>query len=267
MKEEYYLKKVEAYIRDQMTKSERLAFEKELKEDSRLLQIKKKYELAAEAVDQLSEKALSENIQKWIKEESISHQNATDLEAAKISTSTTDNKSSKRNWLRPIGRLALAASTILILTFFWFKYAPLNQSNQTQLANSYFESLDIPNFRSNESELSNRLSHLYEEKNYQAVIRLLLEQQSLSDKNAYLLAHCHFKSKDYSSAEKQYKILMAWNNSSYKEESEWGFLLTLLAQNKLDQEFYLLLNRISTDNYHSFYQKAIELKDSIATAE
>ncbi len=254
MKEDHYLERIEAYRKGQLSDSEKIKFEQELEDNSSLLEAKKKYEAAMEAVDLLSDQAMSTNIQKWIAEENT------------FKTKTLEPNRPKETKVIPlkrgtrIKRLAIAASVILLATLFWFTYIAAPNSSNTQLAHSYFQTLDKPNFRSTQEADIEKVLDLYDRKNYAAAIDILNKEEATSDRKIYLLAYCYFKNKEYPAAEQAFKKLKNWNDTAYKEEAEWGILMVLLAQDKLAGEFETLLDRICKSQNHSFHNKAKELK-------
>jgi tetratricopeptide (TPR) repeat protein len=258
MNEEQIFDKIDAYLWDMLPKNERLAFENDLKTDEALRSELALRRLENEAIRLKEKDDLRSKMKAWKAEAVISSPVETTPEAKVISL----NQNQVRRF--SLVRLAAAAAMFIGVLFagnFWLNS---NYSNDALVSEFYGQSGSI--LRGSRGDLPttfDQAMQLMQAGKYQEAIPIL---ENINDSanfvtTRFTLGEAYFKLKNYEQAQVYYRQIIERNETAVSvQEAEWKTLLTLLASNKTGEPFESLLNRISTDNNHSFQRKALDLK-------
>jgi tetratricopeptide (TPR) repeat protein len=256
MNQEQLYDRIDAYLWDLLSTDERTTFEKDLTTDEALRSELALRRLENEAIRLAEKDDLRAKMKAW-KAESLAISTEEKQEAKVISLNQP-----KIARFKPMQWAAAAA--ILVGVFFagnfWVKS---NYGNDALLAEFYDNSGSI--LRGSRGTLPtdfDQAMQLMQAEKYQEAIPIL---ESINDSAAFVttrftLAEAYFKMKNFDRAQVYYRQIIERNETVVSvQEAEWKTVLTLLAAHKTSNEFTDLLNRIATDDKHSFQKKARDL--------
>ncbi len=245
------INRIEAFLEGRLPPEAQQAFEAELESNPVLAADLKRYQMARQAIEVLSEEALRKKIRGWQREP---------VEA-------TTEQPARRPFLRSVYvRWAVAASVPLLLVAAWlllFNAPPTTE----QLALDYLERPQIDQFKSGRQQEAETAIAEFESGNFSAARENLEQDSTRTDLQTFLLAHSAFQEADYSAAEGYFAELLKMEDTSYYEEAQWGMLLSRLAQDEIDADFSKQLDAIINDSGHSFNEEAQALRAALESVE
>lgn len=231
MKKNDKLDRLMRYIEDEMTASEKAAFESDLEKDEELNQLYKDWNGLEETTDWLAYEGLKDQMKSIAKEE---------IKVVSL-------------WRKP---LTVAASILLLIVASLLIYAQVNYSDKA-VAQAYYEVPNFTNFRNTEVNTdAARVAFL--NKDYLTVFSILESQTSLSGFNQYLLAHAYFNNGDYGKSQALFMSLTQSQDERYVENAQWYAALSYLKDGK-EKEGKQLLIAIAENDRHAFADQAGEL--------
>lgn len=240
--------RIEKYLSNEMTKSEKQAFDQQVAADADLATEYTKRRAAHEAIDFLVAKNLKKQLEEM--ENEAGQDNVISLH--------------KRRRSR-IVLLSLAASILLVIGFFSI-YLQDTGSTGPQLATANYE---IPSYSVNRSktvdfeDLLSKGVNALKQKEYQTAI-VTLDSVAQSDEYfviaQFYLAHAYYQSTQYEQAEEKFEIVSASNDIRYRDDADWYGLLACLANDGSCQD---KITTMAEDVNHSYQQQAISIQNDL----
>ena len=257
LRAEAQLEYVEAYVGGSLSDEAAATFEANMETDPTLADMVTQQQIAQDAIELLIENDLRATLNGFKAE--------TEVTATEAPTATKvvdmQPRVAKRRSLMP--RLAAAASIALILGFFTLQFN--GNSNQALLEGNYAE-YSMPEVnRSGDATAINPLAtglDAYKAGDYAAAIafyKTIPTSNSRYNEAQYYLAHSYHKKEAYTEAIKQFGKVITIGDVRYVEQAEWYQLLSYVANDQLDNNFDQLLNKLLSDETHSYHQKAQKL--------
>jgi tetratricopeptide (TPR) repeat protein len=256
MNQEQLYDRIDAYLWDMLSTDERITFEKDLATDDVLRSELALRRLENEAIRLAEKDDLRAKMKAW-KAESLAD-NITEKQEAKV-VALNQPKIAR---FKPMQWAAAAA--ILIGVLFGGNFlVKSNYSNEALVSEFYGNSGSI--LRGSRGDLPKEFDQamqLMQAGKYQEAIPVLesINDSAIFVTTRFTLAEAYFKTKNFDQAQVYYRQIIERNETVVSvQEAEWKTVLTLLAAHKTSNEFTTLLNRIATDDKHSFQKKAQDL--------
>jgi tetratricopeptide (TPR) repeat protein len=292
--------KIEAYLFNELSPTERQAFEKEIANDETLAKKVDLHRLEHLAMGRMVENNLRQKMYAWEEEYQAHEINKNKLNAFKFS------------WKIGIGIIGIVAFLASIIYYSLYKKSTKTDTTPTQKADTTIQSISPiaqapppastqktedrkQNDILRQSKENNRdeiyymtyAENLYKEpslstlrgsnpntllleandafidKDYQKVVAILKDIEPLDPQYAetkVILAHSYFKLKQYEKAQLIFKELIKTGNP-YTEDAEWFLLLCYLTNfSKNKKNIDINLQNILKDSLHKHYNQAQELR-------
>ena len=237
-------KNIKSYLLGQMSTEESEAFEHAMKQNPDLEKETDIQRVEMKAMEYLMKKDLVAKMEQWEKER-------------------------KPRYIRFLPAAAAAATIILAIGYFTFLWIPNHYSNQSLAINSWKKPSDLSTRRDAGAKNTKYAEgdSLFTLKMYSESVKIL-ESIPETDQAYYkaqrLLGHSYFHLKEYNRAEQHFKLVITDSENSLDEEhAEWGLLLSYLATNNLNEDFYKLINKIIQNPIHSDHLKAKRLMSKL----
>ncbi len=237
---------IEKYLNNELSESEKVAFDSRLAEDKALAQEFEKHQLAHKALDYVIAKNLKKQLIELEEEEKI------------VSLNIRKNKR--------LMIISLAASLLLVAGFFFFIQSD-GRLDGAALAGNYYEA---PNLNIRSSGESSQFPALIEEgrqalndKDYGKAIEAFSSIASEDDyyiQAQFMLGHAYFQQKNYAAAIPPFDIVNNSEDFRLEEAAEWFALLACIAQNLDCKE---RLEQILNQKTHAFYEKTVSLNNKM----
>ena len=164
----------------------------------------------------------------------------------------------RANWI-----IGIAASVLIVVGVFWFSQDRSGEG--TWLDTYHFQDPGIPVVMSTSDnyELYDALSY-YSEGNYATTIDklLTLQETQQSDTITYYLATSYYYSTQENNAVRLFEDVASNVNSNFQQRAQWFLTLIALNQNRLE-DAQSILEEIKSNPDHSFYDKAVDLSESL----
>jgi len=243
MNQEYY-ERSERYLLDQMSESEKIEFEQEVKTNKAL---QKELEIAKAIIDSVALNA-KRNVKAELNEIHNKH----------FGTGTSKQHRDTKN--PRIWSLVRNIAAILILgILLTYVFLPKSMTSE-ELYTSYYEAPELElNYRGGDDDrVVAQLSQYYEAKNYMSYIKLADQQDSLilaRPTLQFAKAIAYVETENLTSAIPLFEKLRT--NPLHKKRSQWYLALTYLNEGNLDKA-KSILNEIA-DGQGSYNNKAKEI--------
>ena len=248
-----YYAQIDNYLDNSLNTEDKSAFEKAMQKDDALQEAVKLHMLEKDALSLFVEKEYAKKIKGWSEELDLKNQ----IESARVVPL----------WQRIPRKFAVAASVLLLaLAGIWW-YA--NQfTNTSILASAYVNPeedlrsgfLNIPEEEVNKIYEEGKSAYLAG--NYEIAIRNFQQVPDNYEMPQYFLAHIYYQRNDFANAIETFKKTAA-KQGRFEQKAEFYQLISQLATNQLDENFYLLLRKMSSDPTHSFYQEAQQIQTKL----
>lgn len=256
---ENYFDKIENYLAGTMPAEERSSFEAELAQNKELKDTLEAHRLANDAIEVMVEDNLRTELKKMQAEVyPIGEKGPSSEKQAKVVTL-------RRLW----PRLAAAASVLLLIGFFTFQWAG-NNYNTSTIAGNFYDTTDLLNVRGDADFLLEQgLNHFRNDQFAEAAdfFRAIPDSVDLAPKSRYYLGLSLEEQGLHEEARQTLQSLIAdadQDDFLIAEKAEWLILLTYLNAGETESlEFTTLLEKITEDTNHSYYPKAIQLKQQM----
>lgn len=232
---------IEKYLLGKMTQEEKTLFEKKLSIDSDL-------KLETEIVSSMIF-SIKSNDSNRLREELIK----------------TENEIQSKNKTKQIPVFLKIAAILLVVfipaIYFFLNY--IHNQELPKLAVLYKPTeAGLPVLMSSNSDKDfNDAMSLFQAKRYYDARNEFIKISNKKPNNDTLLffnALCSFELEDFGTAETNFKTVLQFKNSYWKEKSEWWLALSLLSQNKKQEARMILINIQSSEN-HKFQKDAEKL--------
>lgn len=243
MENNHDFERIDQYLNNELSETEKMAFDDKLKSDAVLMEEFEKRELTHKVLDYMI---------------------ARDLKAQLEQMESSGKVISIRHHVRTrIYALAAAASVLLVVSFF-FMQGLFSGSDNVSIAGNAYELPDY-NIRSGESsfmlpELLENGVKAFENQEFGSAIELL-NQIKPEDKfyiqAQYYLGHCYYAQKTYDLSYNAFEKVVSSNDIRLLEDAQWYSLLSCIAQNK---SCSTELEGILENKNHLHHQDAITLK-------
>jgi tetratricopeptide (TPR) repeat protein len=262
MNQEQLYDRIDAYLWDMLSKDERIIFEKDLTTDEVLRSELALRRLENEAIRLTEKDDLRAKMKAW-KAEALE----TTIEEKQEAKVVALNQP-KIARFKPM-QWAVAAAILIgvaITGNFWVKS---NYGNDALVSEFYENSGSI--LRGPRGDLPTEFDQamqLVQAGKYQEAIPIL---EAIKDSAAFVttrftLAEAYFKMKNFDQAQVYYRQIIERNETVVSVQgAEWKTVLTSLAAHKTDSDFTALLNRIASDDKHSFQKKAQDLSAKMSS--
>jgi len=251
MNSDDYIDRIEDYVTGQMSELEKQGFEQEQKDNPELADAVKKYRIAREAMDLMSEQAMKTQFKEWREEEG----------GIVLSSEAQEIPLRKKGLLsgRRRRQLSVAASFLLLFSLlFYFLIDRFLVSDP--LFVSFQNPMPVERIMGPQDVAFEEAIEAYQNKNYDRAIRLFQAIDPPTDFTEFYLGHSLFLAEDYPAAESRFRSLIDRADTALKEEAEWGLLATLYYSGDKAEAFDTLLSRIAADERHSFCDEARGVK-------
>lgn len=236
--EEEYIKRVEAYLSRRLSEGERVQFEAELNSDQVLKNIFDEYTLAMVVIDRQVENDLRLKFKTW----------------------RVENKRARSRTL--VLWSSMAASLLLLITFFFIFSPPVSKSKQVAL-----DVYTLP--KSSGSTMGESDQHLsmgrqaYDNSDFQQAIVEWSTVTAPTPEVTYYLAHSYFNTKKYDEAASLFQRL-ASSSSVYNFPSDWYLALSYLARDNHEKGMQQLAKMVK-DKDHPYHHEAQQLRAKLLT--
>ena len=236
---------IERYLNNEITTTEKEAFDLRLQKEEILKAEFQRRQTAHNALDFI----ITSNFKKQLER----------LE------SESETGTIKKMNIRRISILSIAAS-IAILVGAFYLFSLQDTAKGVQLAASYYEIPNLNNLRNgigetaNENLLSRGLTALQNQE-YNAAIKSLDSIQSNAPfylEAQYYQAHAYYLSDQFKKAESAFEAISTTIDIRYSEEAEWFALLSCLTQESTCEE---KLNRLLKNSDHTYHKQALEIRE------
>ncbi len=246
---------IEKYLKGALTESERLSFEAQLREDTKLAEEVEFYRNTMRAAEW---KGTLEEVEAELKQEHF-FEMATSEAARQKATSP---QKSNRWWILAA---VIAVSIVIVL----LAYANLGHSNQA-IALAHYEEPDLSATTKGTIPANDPLregADAYYSGGFEQASQLFSSVPTTSDhydRAQYSLAHTYFQQKQYDQAIAAFQTVIQITNKQWlKEEAEWYLLLTLLANDETGATFQALLEQLLEDENHRYHVFAKEVREEL----
>ena len=247
------IEQIEAYLNNQLSEADKLAFEQRLKESEELSTEFERHQMAHKALDFIVAKSLKAQLES--------------LEAA--SAEESDKDETKVIPMRSRGRrllmLRTAAAALVIITIgLFYLYGPQEQMTGSKLVASYYEEPDFAT-RSNEDTQTvfDRGLSALENNDYAQAINLL-DSVNVNDalyvQAQYFKGHALYLSDQYQTAETLFTTVGNSEDPRFEEDAEWYALLSCLAQDKRCSD---KINSMIDNPNHAYHQQANSINQQL----
>ena len=252
------IQQIEQYLNNQLSESEKIAFETRLNTEEDLKIEFDKHELAHRALDYMIAKSLKQQLEALEAEEKI-EEIKEEKESKIVKMEPRNNRFQIMRWV------AAAASIALLIGFFFFNYGGSKYSGSElaalnyQLPESSARRNGIPVY----PEVIENGLELLKAKDFNAAISTFSQVPESDDyylEAQYYLGHAYYGIEDFGNAVQAFEIMAESNDIRYGQAAEWYGLLSCIAQNGDCKE---KLNIITANKKHKFYKKAVQLKKKL----
>ncbi len=244
------IERIEQFLMNDLSESDRIAFESRLEQDEDLAAEFDRHETAHKVLDFVIAKNLK-----------------ADLMELEAESKVVSLQSRKRRSLRVV--LSAAASVLLLVGFFALNFLNPGNVSPSELAFENYQLRDPAGVRSAGDKagypesLEKGLDALDQE-DYQTASELLGSVGSEDD--YYILAqfylgHSLYLNKSYADAAVAFQNVAASEDLRYQAEAEWYTLLSCMAQ---DQVCTAELEKITSDTGHDYYEDASEISKKLS---
>ena len=232
-------KQIEAFIKNQMSSNERIAFQKAIEEDELLAKKVKVFELEKLIILEAVNEDLLNTMQTWEPERKA-----------------LVNKANFKVFIRRLSAIA----AIGLLVFFGTKYLNITTTDSIQNKEYFAESFSFSKgIKSDDPKLGN-IAQLMKEEAYPKAIQLLREIQdsTLFYHKTILLGEAFFKTGAFNQAIESFQSIIdqVENPSEEREMAEWRLLVSYYKNN--DNQYKRILENILKDQNHIYYRQASE---------
>lgn len=251
------IEQIEKYLTNQLSESEKIAFEGRLEKDEVLRATYSKHELAHKALDYLITKNLKQQLMELeaADEEQVEEADQDNI----ISINRKKNKTRRLRWI------GLAATFALLVSFVFLNY--FNQSSLTgpALANSLYQ-LPEASIRAADGNpiypevlLEEGIQALNNRDYAKAIDQLtqIPEDGAYFYEAQYFLGHAYYNSDQFADALKAFDIMISSDDFRFLPDANWFALLSCVA---LENDCQNRLNTILNNPKHKYYNAALKLK-------
>lgn len=241
-----YFDDIEAYLFDQLSATQKSAFEAQMATDAQLASAVQQQQLEHRAMQLLRKQQLRAQFTAW-KEEEIA-------EVRPENAIPSENKSPKWS-IRRFLPLAIAASFLLLVGYFLFLRG--SSFDAQQLAFNAYPKPDVSNVTrdvttNTPTDALGKAIEAMQKKQYTEA-ESLLNEVSATDPNAVKVplykGDCQFYQGNYTNALNIFQALLS--NDALREQAEFRIVLVLLQQKKYDSaEFKTLVQKIRSNPNH-----------------
>lgn len=252
--ENKYTEQIEAYLNNELSSQGRADLEREIEQDTALQTEFDNRQFAHDSIDLLIEDDLRATLR--------------NLEAQEGNTNTAPQEATIRTInsgrSRRLFLLSVAAGVAVLVGFFALQFMG-GSSSPEQLAMDYYEQ---PSFeirgQSEFNSLKNGLAAM-KSGNYANAIQSF---EAIPEGDDYYIgaqynrAHALYLQNDFEAAQVGFSSVAKGDDARYTENAEWYELLACFAANR-GTKCTLLLDAITSDEGHSYYKKAQELKGEL----
>lgn len=255
MQLELYFDKIEKYVSNEMSVTEKAAFEQEVAANTELRQALELYQLSNETVEIGVEDDLREQFRQWSAEEKKEQTNPREAKVVSFRTRFM--------------AFAAAASVLLIVGFFGWNFARQNYSDEA-LAAGFYHSPEMSSFRNSDAQDADWEAGLkaFENGNYTEASAVFQREVTESPRYAeaqFLLGDCYLKLENPAAASTAFQTVINSNDVRFREKAEWQLALSYLQAGNSDNEFQILLEKIASDSNHSFQRDAMALQSRLSS--
>ena len=251
-----FYSRIESFIRNEMSESERKEFKEDLSTNEELAREFKLHQVEHEFMRLLREEDIHAKAESW------KNQNEAD-DLAQLKSKKRILPLNTNRWY------LIAASTILLISLSSLYFLLQNNNDYSELAVSFYvipsEFSDIRNVEeTKESTPINKGITAFKQQDY---LGALTEFQKIPmgdpryTKAQYLLAHTYYSIGEYSQAISLFKGLISI--PTRKEEIEWYLILSYLNLDEEDTQYRLLVNSILKNPDHSYYNDVVKLDEKL----
>jgi hypothetical protein len=230
------------YMDGELTEEERTSAERMLQENASLHE---RYENLVAAKESIRSKGLKEKVQAL-------HQQFYQQNEAKETAKVIRPSSFGKTFMR------IAAVLILVVAgYFAYEYTTTNNEN---VYAENFVSYQLPVTRGDQN--ANEIEHLYNEKDYDAVIDAVNRKPQKTQEDFFLKGQSYLQKNNAIAAIAAFKVIEELNFTSkekyFEQETDYYLLLAYLKANEIDAARDKL-KRITSDKHHIYYNKANEI--------
>lgn len=252
------LDKIEKYFNGTLSEQEKKAFDAAIEQDTALAAAVDNFSINNDAIKLLIEDNLRIELENLRAEESLE-------EGTNVVSIKKNKPVAKMRILRIY--LAAAVSIALLLGFFGMSWAGNNYSDSA-LSEGIYDGCNMPNVRSDSNTLHPFLEGItaYNSGDYSKAIPffqgIVVDDPRYAEAQFYL-GHTLLKNKDFSKAANQFKKVQILNDLRYMEDAEWHQGIAQLSAGETNNEFQTLLNKITTEQNHTFNSQATALQNKL----
>lgn len=262
LRTEANLTNIEAYLDGNLSDSKTQAFANRMEEDADFASTVDAYEVGEDAVEMLVENNLRAEL-KQLQSESTAAKVVPMAPKERKLTVATKQPAKRRNLF---SSLAAAASVALLLGFFTFQHSATSTDNLLAEHSTFL----MPEAnRSGDETAAHPLATAFEaQKNGDYTIAINFYKNIPADNERYneaqsLLGHTYYQKKAYSEAIEQFGKVATVGDLRYKDQAEFYQLLSYIGNDQQDADFDRLMNKILSDEGHTYHQKAKDLNSGL----
>jgi len=232
------------YMDGELTEEERTSTERMLQENASLHE---RYENLIAAKEAIRSQGLREKVQAL-------HQQFYQQNEAKETAKVVKPFSLGKTLMR-------VAAVLIIVVAGYFAYEYTITNNEKLYADN-FVSYQLPVTRGDQN--ADEIEHLYNEKDYDAVIDAVNRKPQKTQKDFFLKGQSYLQKNNAIAAIASFKIVEELNytskEKSFEQETDYYLLLAYLKVNDIDAARNKL-QRITSDKHHLYYNKANEISN------
>ena len=252
MNEDKKYDQIQRYLNGDLTEQEVQAFEEALTQDAELKEEMDLHLLANDAVELIVEDELRADLKQLAQKSS-----------QKTSQSSGAKVVSLRRRLYVFGA---AASVLLLLGFFAINFQSNQYSNDAIASGAYQNELLNRVRGAEDASLLQEGMTLLTQENYEEAVAYFFRvtDPALEAEAKYAAGHAHYNLLDYEKAMSNFTAVIESKDPRFVEKAEWFYLLSALADDKIQEEQPLqVLDKLINDDSHLYHQEAMAVNKKL----